>query len=163
LISVDIHQNALFFALGFGCLYLYHYRKNILRERGTWLFILGVLLGVFYYLFFVVLPHQSDFVNFYGFTLGTTHQLPLLTLNPLAILKSARAEIGRYRFFENSLDFAVIVASIIYLSFRRRKGDRSLLIYTATLFACFVLLVGNKEFEYAIYLYPNFMPSLPRR
>ena len=156
-VSIDIHQNVVLFGLGFTVLYLYHYRKNILRERGIWLFILGGFFGALYYLTVVVLPHKTDFINSYRFAMGTSHQLPLLTFNIKAILMSARAEIGRFRFFDNSLDFAVIVASIVYLAVRRSKEDRTILLYTGILFAGFVLLIGNKEYEYAIYLYPNFM------
>jgi 4-amino-4-deoxy-L-arabinose transferase-like glycosyltransferase len=157
IMAVDIHQNAVLFAVASGILYLFWYGKNILRTRGVWFFLLGGFVGVLYYMFVVVIPNQSDFIKFYSFTLGTTHQLPLLSFDPLTILKSARAEIGRYRFFENSVDFAAIVASIVYLTFRRKKEDRTLVVYTVTLLACFVLFVGNKEYLYTIYLYPFFM------
>jgi 4-amino-4-deoxy-L-arabinose transferase-like glycosyltransferase len=156
-LSFDIHQNASLFAIGLGVLYLFNYRFRVLKQSGTWLFVFGGLLGVAYYAFVYVLPNASDFFNYYRFSLGISHQMPLMTLNPLSILKSAREEIGRFHFFENSLDFALIGASVVFLALRRKRADRFLLIFTGSVFIAFVLLVGNKHDIYAILLYPCFM------
>jgi 4-amino-4-deoxy-L-arabinose transferase-like glycosyltransferase len=156
-LSLDIHQNAILFALGIVVLYIFEYGRKTLRTPGTWVFVLGGLLGLAYYLILLILPSGSAFVNYYRFSLGTSHQLPLLTLDPLELLRSARAEIGRYHFFENSLGFVFIGASFVYLVIRRFRNDNRLLIFTLTVFIGFVLIVGNKHDIYAILLYPYFM------
>ena len=156
-LSVDIHQNAILFGLGIFALYILNYGRNVLRERGTWMFIAGGLLGLLYYGVLLLLPGTSAFVDYYRFSLSTTHQMPILSLDILELFKSLRAEIGRYHFFEHDLAFVLIGASIVFMVFRRLKADLALLVFTGTVFAGFVLIVGNKHDIYAILLYPFFM------
>lgn len=156
-LSLDIHLNGLLFAPALAALYLAVYQRKVLLKSGTWLAALGGLLGITYYLAINVLPNPEAYFAQFNFSYAFTHKLPLAGFNPLDLLRSARAEIGRYHFFENNLDFALIGASFAYLATRRAKADRLLLIYVGVAFVNFVLFVGNKHDVYAILLYPFFM------
>jgi hypothetical protein len=156
-LSIDIHQNAILFIFGLGALYIAYYGRNVIRSYGAWLFALGVLLGLGYYVTVFILPNPGAYFRLFSLSLGNTHQAPITTLNPVNLLKSARAEIGRYHFYENNLDFALIGASFAYLAVRRSRYDRLLLVFSLTVLSGFVLLLGNKHDVYAILLYPFFM------
>jgi len=156
-LSLDIHQNAVLFMLGFAVLYIVYYGKSVFKSRGTWLFALGALIGIGYFVAVFILPNPEAYFGLFSLSLGNTHQVPITTLNPLRLLQSADDEIGRYHFFENSLDFALIGASIVYITVRRAKYDRLLLSFIAAVFVGFVLFIGNKHDIYAILLYPFFM------
>ncbi len=156
-LSVDIHQNAILYAMGLSVLYLLTYRQNVFRQAGTWLFIAGGAVGVAYYLAVYIIPSLKDTLNYYQFSFVNSHPIPIASLNPIDLIKSARDEIGRYHFFDNSLDFVLIGASIIYFAIRRHRADLALLLFVGTVFAGFILLIGNKHDIYAILLYPFLM------
>ena len=153
-LSFDIHQNAILYGFGFTALYIYHYRKNILKATGIRWFILGGLLGLAYYFLFIVLPDPQNFIEYYRFTLATTHPMPIMTFNLVELLKSLRSEIGRYRFGDNPMDLVLMVSAIAYLIIRRKWADRLLLVFLSALMVGFVLLIRNKEFTYSILVYP---------
>jgi len=156
-LSLDVHQNGFLFAPALAAMYWIFYGKNVLRQPGTWLAGLGGLVGIVYYTAGHIFPYLGDSFGMFSLSFSGPHKLPLLSLNPIALLASARAEIGRYHFFENGLDFALIGASIAYLAVRHSKKDLLLLTFVGVAFSCFVLFVGNKHDIYAILLYPFFM------
>jgi 4-amino-4-deoxy-L-arabinose transferase-like glycosyltransferase len=156
-LALDIHQNAILYMLGIAALYMYTYKLKFLRQSGTWLCALGGLIGVGFFAAFHLLPNPNTYFTLLSLSLGNTHQLPIQSLNPLVLLKSLRDEIGRYHFYENSLDFALIGASFVYFSARRSKSDRSLLVFVCTILTGFVLIIGSKHDIYAILLYPLFI------
>jgi 4-amino-4-deoxy-L-arabinose transferase-like glycosyltransferase len=154
-ISPDVHPNGVFFIVGFGVLYLAVYRLQIFRKRGAWAFGIGALIGVGYYVAGHILPSPEAYAAVNKFWSQGSHQLPLF--NPIRLLESIVQEIGRYHFFDNGLDFALVGASAVYLIVRRQKADRHLLVFVGASLACFVLFVGNKNDVYAILFYPFFM------
>ena len=156
-LSIDIHQNALLYAIGLSAIYLYMYRKSVFRQAATWMFVAGGVAGVSYYLMVSILPNLGDTLSYYRFSFVNSHPIPLMTLNPLELIKSARDEIGRFHFFDNTLDFVLIGASIVYFAFRRQRIDMVYLVFIGAVFAGFILLTGNKHDIYAILLYPFFM------
>lgn len=156
-LSVDIHQNALLYAMGLSVLYLLTYRKKVFRQTGTWLFIAGGAVGVAYYLAIYILPSLNDTLSYYQFSFVNSHPIPIASFNPMDLIRSARDEIGRYHFFDNTLDFVLIGASIIYFAIRRSRADLAFLLFVGTVFTGFVLLIGNKHDIYAILLYPFLM------
>jgi hypothetical protein len=129
----------------------------MLRQRGTWLAAIGGLLGLAFYAVVHILPSPSAYSSLFSLSFAGPHKVPIQSLNPLDLLASMRAEIGRFRFFENYLDFVLIGASVAYLAVRRSKADRLLLVFTGATFAGFVLFIGNKHDVYAILLYPFLM------
>jgi|GEM_PF-1206908 len=156
-LSVDIHQNAILYALGLVAMYLALYKARVFRQPGTWLAAAGGLLGIAFYVAGHILPSPSAYFSLFSLSFAGPHKVPVQSLNLLDLLASARAELGRYHFFENSLDFVLIGASIAYLAVRRSQADRLLLAFTAATFAGFVLFIGNKHDIYAILLYPFFI------
>lgn len=157
-VALDIHLNAAVFSFGFGALYLAAYGRSTLRRAETWLFLLGVGLGFAVYGILHFDPGQ-DFLGILpsGFALGNTHQPPLMAFDLGRLLRSVEDEIGRYHFYENSLDFALIGASVIFMLTRHARADRLLLSFLAAVVLGFVLIVGAKHDVYAILLYPFFM------
>ena len=155
-ISLDIHLNGILFAPALAALYLVVYKKQMLVKRGTWLCALGGSAGIAFFAAIKILPNSAAYFNQFQFSYSFTHKLPISELNPLDILRSLDDEIGRFHFYDNNLDFALIGASVVFLLFRHNKMDRALLIYVGVAFACFVFLVGNKHDVYAIILYPFF-------
>jgi 4-amino-4-deoxy-L-arabinose transferase-like glycosyltransferase len=157
-LAVDVHQNALMFIPALASLYLITYRFQLLRKQGAWLCAVGGLIGIGYYGLTHIAPNPSVYFTLFDISFGGPHKLPLLALlNPLNIARSFIHEIGRYHFFENTLDFALIGASVSYLAVRRSRSDLRLLSFVILSFICFVLFVGNKHDIYAILFYPFFM------
>lgn len=155
--TLDIHQNGILFIPGLAVMYLVVYKKALFRRPGTWLCAGGGLLGVAYYVAFHIAPNPAAYFALFDLAFGKTHQPPLSFLNPLQLLSSARDEVGRYHFYENSLDFALIGAGVVYLAVRRTKADQLLLAFAGLAFAAFIMFVGNKHDIYAVLLYPFFM------
>lgn len=156
-LSLDIHQNAVLFMIGFAALYLAFYGRRLFMSQGTWFFALGAAIGIGYYVSMFILPNPAAYFNLFSLSLGNTHVIPITTLNPLVLLQSVDDEIGRYHFLENGLAFALIGASTLFSVRRRNVYDRMLLVFVTAVFAGFVLLIGNKHDVYAILLYPFFM------
>ncbi|MEZ4618586.1 MAG: glycosyltransferase family 39 protein [Caldilineaceae bacterium] len=156
-LSLDIHFNGILFAPGLAALYLLSYRQRIFMRSGTWLAALGGLLGIGYYVTVKILPNPEAYYALFQFSYAFTHKLPIAGFNPLEILSSLRAEIGRFHFYDNNLDFALIGASALYLARRQSTADQRLLLYLGCAFLSFVLFVGNKHDVYAILLYPFFL------
>jgi 4-amino-4-deoxy-L-arabinose transferase-like glycosyltransferase len=154
-LSPDVHPNGVFFAVGIGVLYLFNYRLKIFRQRGAWAFAIGAIIGVGYYVAGHILPSPEAYASINKFWSQGSHQLPLF--NPIRLLQSLVQEIGRYHFFDNGLDFALIGASAVYLAWRRRRADLNLLVFVGASLAMFVLFVGNKNDVYAILFYPFFI------
>lgn len=153
-LSLDIHQNGMMFVLGLASMYIVAYRSRVLRSSGAWLCAAGGTLAILYYVIVHILPNPSLHFSTSNFFLGTTHQMPSQSLNPLDLLASLRGEIGRYHFYESNLDFALIGASLAYFIVRRNQSDRLLLAFVGASFTGFVLFVGNKHDIYAILFYP---------
>ncbi|GAB4544531.1 MAG: hypothetical protein Kow0063_38290 [Anaerolineae bacterium] len=156
-LSLDVHQNGVLYALGLAAMYLAFYKTRILRQPGTWLVAAGGLLGIAFYVVVHILPSPNAYFSLFSLSFAGPHKVPVQSLNPLDLLASLRAEFGRYHFFENTLDFVVIGASIALLIVRRLQADRLLLAFAAATFAGFVLFIGNKHDIYAILLYPFLM------
>ena len=81
-LSVDIHQNAILYAMGLSVLYLLTYRKNVFRQTGTWLFIAGGAAGIAYYLAIYILPSLKDTLNYYQFSFVNSHPIPFASSQP---------------------------------------------------------------------------------
>jgi 4-amino-4-deoxy-L-arabinose transferase-like glycosyltransferase len=155
--SIDIHENAVFFIPGVAAIYLVTYRSKLLRKSGTWLIALGGLLGIAYYLAYHILPNPDAYFKLNSYFYEGIHQAPWQSLSLSTLLTSLRYSVGMYHFYDNTLEFALIGASIIYLTFRQQLYDRLLLIFTGTAFAFFVLFQGYKPDFYAILFYPFLM------
>ncbi len=156
-LSVDIHMNGALFAISLSTLFIVVYGKQVLRTRFTWYFATGAGLGLIYYLGVHIIPNPATYFEISRGWQGSMMRPPLATLNPIAILQSLVAEIGRYHFFDYGLDFALIGASGLFLSARRNKLDRLLVIFIGTAFILFVLLIQSKHDIYAILFYPFFL------
>lgn len=159
-LSLDIHLNALPMGLALGVYHVYTFRKAVFRERSTWLLVAGAAIGAAYYFALHVLPNPATYATLSRAWQGTTHLPPIASLDPLELARSFLHEIGRYHFFENGLEFALIGASFFMLLIRRTRSDSFLLAYLGTAFAFFVLLIENKHDVYAILLYPFMMISV---
>lgn len=156
-LSLDVHPNGLIFALALVGVYLAAYRSRFFRQPGTWLCALGGLLGIGYYVAVHVLPNPGAFLVVRSLSFSGPHKLPLLTLTLRSLISSVDEEIGRYGFYANNLEFALVGASMAYLAFRHHRPDRLLLVFVGVAFLGFVLFAGNKDDTYAILLYPFFM------
>lgn len=160
-LSTDIHQNAILFFLGFASLYLFTYKLHVLRKRETWLWIAGLLVGTMYYLGVHVLPNPSAYFFYLNMndvllqsTTGMTHVPPILSMDVGVLLQSARGELERFRFYENSLDFALIAASLAFIGFRRQKYDWFFLVFLIATYVSFTLVQGSKVYFYDILVFP---------
>jgi 4-amino-4-deoxy-L-arabinose transferase-like glycosyltransferase len=156
-VSLDVHENASLFIPGLVILYLIQYKTQILLSRGTWFTAAGGLLGIVIFVLIRIVPSPETYFALNKYLYGTLHNLPVQDLSLVSLLRSLDDEIGRYHFYENSLDFALIGASFVYLAIRRSKSDQYLLAFTASAFLCFILFQGNKYDSYAILFYPFFM------
>ncbi|MCC6300284.1 MAG: glycosyltransferase family 39 protein [Anaerolineales bacterium] len=160
-LSVDIHQNAILFFLGFASLYLYQYRWQMVRKREAWVWVAGLLCGMLYFLGVHVFPNPSAYFLYLSMndvllqtTTGMTHAPPILSMDLSALLRSARGELERFHFYENSLDFALIAASLIFIGIRRRKYDWYFLVFLVAAYASFTLVQGSKVYFYDILIFP---------
>jgi 4-amino-4-deoxy-L-arabinose transferase-like glycosyltransferase len=156
-VSLDVHENAGMFIPGLVILYLIKYKTHILRMRGTWFAAAGGVLGIIIFILVRIIPNPEAYFALNKYRYANVHLMPLIELSLMSILRSMDHEIGRYHFYEYSLDFALIGASFVYLGLRRKKPDQYLLAFTSSAFVCFVLFQGNKADYYAILFYPFFM------
>jgi len=154
--SVDVHQNGWLFIPAFAVMYLMHYRWRLLRSRGMWLALAGGLIGVLYYALVFVLPNPEVYFRLHSFSFTGNNGLSLLSDLP-GLANALREEIGRYRFYDNNLIFAVIGAGAVYLLARARVADRRLVVFVGVTFLVFAFLRSSKTYFYAILLFPFMM------
>jgi 4-amino-4-deoxy-L-arabinose transferase-like glycosyltransferase len=156
-LSTDIHQNALLFFPGFMILYASVYQFQVLRRRQTWLWGGGILVGVLYYLAVHIFPNPSAYFFYLGLSTDNSYAPPILSMNFGTLLQSARGELQRFHFYENSLDFALMVASLALIALRRQKYDRAYLGFLAATFVSFTLIQGSKVYFYDILIIPFYL------
>ncbi|HEY3390446.1 MAG TPA: glycosyltransferase family 39 protein [Prolixibacteraceae bacterium] len=155
--SIDVHENAALFIPGLAVVYLFNYQSVLIRKRGTWLVAIGGLIGIAYYVIYHILPSPVSYRLINSYWYETSHYMPILALSFRVILQSLLKEIGSFHFYYNSIDFALLGASLIYLFARRFKSDISLLLFILIAFFDFVLFQGVKTDYYAILFYPFLM------
>lgn len=160
-LTIDIHQNGLLFFLGFAGLHLFNYGLGLLRKRETWFWGCGTLVGLIYFLFAHIFPNPNAYFFYLNMndvllqsTTGMTHAPPILSMNLQILLESARGELGRLRFYENSLDFALIISSIVFIAFRKQKYDWTILGFLLITCISFTLIQGSKVYFYDILVFP---------
>lgn len=155
-LTSDIHFNGLLFIPGIAVLYLMHYGFNLWRKPGTWLIGLGGALGLLFYVVVHILPDPEVYSILYGWdaALARTLDVPITNFNLRTILSSLRDELGRYHFYDNNLDFALIGAGFLWLLVRGRKADRRLIVYIVLAVTFFALMVFHQDNLYAILFYP---------
>lgn len=156
-VGMDIHQSAILFIPALGGLYLFHYGRQIIFKRGTWIVAIGGAIGLAIFLAIHVLPNSEVYSKLmsFNFTSGAEAELPITHLASLP--SSFLGEFKRYGFKNNLPEFGLIVLGTLWLLWRHSKNDLLILIFTGIGFADFVLLSGNKTDLYAIHLYPLFM------
>ena len=155
-VALDIHPNSALFGLGLVAMYWVTYRRQMFRERDTWLCVIGGVLGISYYLAVNLFPDPRAYLDSMRLGLATVNQPPLNgSLGDLAL--SVFAEFVRYHFHENRLDFGLIMAGIALKMVWPARSDRLLVGFVGAAFAGFALFAGNKGGFYAILLYPFFM------
>jgi 4-amino-4-deoxy-L-arabinose transferase-like glycosyltransferase len=156
-IATDIHQNAILFFLGFFSLYLSAYKLQVLRRRELWLWVAGVVVGVTYYLGVHVFPNPSAYFFYLDLSTDNSYTPPILSMDVSVLLQSVRGEIARFQFYENSLDFALVAASVVFVAFRRQKYDWAYLGFLISTFASFALIQKSKVYFYDILVYPFYL------
>ena len=155
-LSADVHQNGWLFVPAFAAIYIAHYGMGIFRKRGPWLAVAGGVVGIAYYLVVFILPNPDLYLHLYSFDFNVENASPI-SGGLRGIVEGIRTEIGRYRFYDNNLEFALIGAGFVYLASRRKLFDRNLVILVGVTFAVYALFRGSKTIYYAILLYPFFM------
>lgn len=155
--STDIHQNAILFFLGFLVLYVSVYRFQVLRRREFWLWVGGVLVGVMYFLAVHILPNPSAYFFYLSLSTDNSYAPPILSMNIGTILQSARGELQRFHFYENSLDFALLVASGVFIALRRQRYNWAYLGFVVATFASFTMIQASKVYFYDILVYTFFL------
>ena len=153
--TLDIHPNGLLFAISLSFVHLLIYRRRVFREPVTYYFIAGALIAAAYYF---GLRYHFDFRNSLQISPLDVKILPspLFTLNPYQIIKGFYGEFGRYNFYNHTLDFVLIGASLAYIFIRWREIDRIILFFLTSSLILFALLSPNKHNIYAILFYPFF-------
>jgi hypothetical protein len=163
-VSMDMHQNAVLFIPGFLSIYLYKYKFQIFRKFEFWTVIGGWVGGLLYFMAIHIFPNPDAYFLYLNMNdvllqsaTGMTHFPPVLSFSFLEMVKSAYNELGRFHFYENNLDFALIVASIVFVGFRRRSNDGLLSIFVLAIYISFVLIQGDKVDFYGILYYSFFL------
>jgi hypothetical protein len=137
------------------------YKLQIFRKRETWLWVAGVFVGMMYFLTLHVFPNPDAYFFYLGMndvllqsTTGMTHSPPILSMDFWTLFRSARGELERFHFYENSLDFALIAASLAFIGFRRQKYDWAFIVFILAMYVSFTLVQGSKVYFYDILVSP---------
>lgn len=160
-LATDIHQNAILFFPGFFSLYALAHQRRVLRRPEFWAWAAGAAGGILYFLSIHILPSPETYFLYLQMNdtvlqsaTGLTHTPPILSLNVQTLMQSVRGELGRFHFYENSLDFALITASLAFIAFRRQTYDWVFLTFMTANFASFTLIQGSKVYFYDILVVP---------
>ena len=153
-LTLEIHQNGIVFILALGGLYLWRSGRRFLVSRPTWYVALGGLAGCSVFVTLHMLPSPTAYLDYNAFDLARDHTPPLLSGEPLRMLKALLLERHRLGFESDSFGVALMVAALLFVAWRGTRTDRSLLVFTGASFLAFVLLVGKKSFLYAILTTP---------
>ena len=156
-VSVDIHMNGALFGIGLAVVLLVLTRSRSLGWNYLGSLAAGAAVGTVYWTIVHIAPSPTTYFAIARGWQGSILQPPIAGLSLAALIESLRAEVGRYRFYSNGLDFALIGASLLVLLSRRTASDRVLLTFIGTSFVLFVLAVQNKHDIYAILFYPLFL------
>lgn len=147
-------MNALVFIVALGVCYAVTYGRRLLR-RGTWWFSGGVALGLLLYAAAHILPDPAAYFAEQSFSLGIAHAMPIADLSLKSLLDSLRGEVARYDFYNHSLAFGLMAASLAYLAcFRRTPRDRFFAAFVVSAFLGMVLMVRYKTPMYTVQTLP---------
>ncbi len=143
-LSAEIHQNGIVFAIGLATTYLIHYGRAAVRHRSSRAFFTTGLLGGLWY----VLRNAGWLLPFGGIVgsgaLGTnaSHSLPVLSANPLRWIVN---ELVRYLLYFGNDPLAALLLGLGIAAALRRRGtaDRILLAWLAGSALAMMLLVSH--------------------
>jgi hypothetical protein len=154
-LSLDIHPNGSLLLLALAGTYLAAYRSTIFRQKGAGLVVVGIGMGLTYYLaiHLLVVQAKTSAAN-YAMLTATSSTPPIFTGHLTALWTSFVAEFRRLGLSSSALGFGLILGAVAYLAVRRSRADYLLLVFTGTAFAGFILFIGNKSFYYAIIIFP---------
>ena len=165
-LSMDAHLNGVALPAVTGVLLVMYFRQRALRERGVWMWIIGVTIGLSYYMFVHIILDRVNFLDQPSFLFS--RRPPLLSLDWHAI---ATAWLDRYvwyywtsnpiRIFELGGVLAAL-AGLIVSRDENDASDRFLLSILAAQFALVALLYTGHAEQYLLYYYPFLMLAVAR-
>ena len=156
LLAFEIYPNAAIYTPVILVLFLSEMGWAALKSRGFWGFIAGALLGGLFYIYLHVIRFPETYLAINQLAFSATHVPPILTFNPLVIIRSIANTWLLFVFFITLLPVVILgVVDLIVSVFKRRTNDDFLLfILTFTLVITYALWIRNQQAYYAIIAAP---------
>ncbi|MBN1810221.1 MAG: glycosyltransferase family 39 protein [Anaerolineae bacterium] len=152
-LAFEIHPHSAIYGPALVGLYFLHWRWSMFRQIHFWSFVVGVTIGLAFYVGLHILPYPQTYLALNQFIFGPTHVPPLLTLDlhelGLAFYYSGLLLIVTYYFI-----LPLVVWAIVVLARRCSEADKVLLVLVGALILAMTLLVRNKPLYYAILFSP---------
>lgn len=167
-VSADVHLNGVMLPIVVGVLFLFEYRQKFFKQICFWVYICGVMIGIFYWITLHILPEPSVFWHQWNGYLKKTFNPPIFSgknLYELVIWEGKRylnyiRYIWRGEKYLNILEVPLITIALIFNARQKSKNKRFLLIIIFTFMLLFTLLVAHKSSFYLVYLYSFFLLSV---
>lgn len=152
-IALEFHPNSIIFFPAIASLYYMEMGWRMLQSRYFWAFLIGIFIGVVYYIYIHILPYPETYFALNKLAFTTTHAPPLLTLNPkimlLAIKDMSWLVLSLYRPM-----LPLIIWAVIFLIIKHFNVYKSLIVFTGVLILAATVLIRSKFNYYAILITP---------
>lgn len=152
-LAFEVHPYSMIYIFVIEGLLLFDYRKRVIYSSSFWTFNIGVLIGIFVFIYLHILPNPASYFEAMKLADGGIHTPPILTLNCQLLFNSAYS--AMISISNNNLVFLIpLFLGFINLDLRYSKKQQQLGIIALILIITFILIFNNKIFYYSILISP---------
>jgi 4-amino-4-deoxy-L-arabinose transferase-like glycosyltransferase len=156
LLAFEIHANGAIYTPVILVLFLSEIGWATLKSRGFWGFVAGALIGGLFYIGLHIIRFPETYLAINQLAFSTTHVPPILTFNPLIIIKGITSTWLLFATFYILVPVLILgfVDLFIGVFKRRTKNDFLLFILTFSTVITYALWIRNQNTYYAILAAP---------
>ncbi|MEE9216285.1 MAG: glycosyltransferase family 39 protein [Anaerolineales bacterium] len=152
-IAFETHAHGAIYIPVILALYFFDFRWTMFTKRHFWSMLMGLSMGLLFYLGLHVLPYPEGFLAFNRVVYSPTHTPPVLTFD-FAIILDGIVDLLRLLVDTHFLTLLFIPLLFLDLAYSDNREHRQILVIVSFLAVAHALLIRNKHFYYAILVSP---------
>jgi len=152
-IAFEAHPNGAIYIPVILALYFYEFRSTVFRKAHFWSMLIGLSMGLLFYLGLHVLPYPEDFLAFNQVVYSPSYTPPLLTFS-FAIMLDGMVDL--FNLLSDSQLLTLLFIPLLFWALAKsdNREHRRFLVIVSFLALAHALLIRNKHFYYAILVSP---------
>lgn len=150
-LAFEIHPHSAIFVPAIFILFFAKLRMTILKQRQFWMFIVGGLIGMFFYSSIHIFRYPQTFTALNRLIFTSTHTPPIFTTNLNVLYQSTRDAV--YLIYNTHFLSAILIPIAVIVLIVERK-NLTILYLAGAIIISSILLIRNKFIEYGILITP---------